>query len=309
MANDVMNGQEEIDLLKLLQALWRKAWLIVAAAVLGGSILLVYTIFFVTPQYRTSALLYVNNAVSIGNTKVSISSSDIYASNSLVDTFSVILKSRSTLEEAILEGQLPYSYEQLVNMVSGSAEGDTPVFKITVVDKDPEMAAHIANTIVEVIIDKISKIIEGSSVKIVDSAVPPKAAFSPSYTKNTAIGMLLGFVIASGIIILRTLMDNTIREEEYLLENYKNIPVLSSIPNLGEASEGGYYGYGKSYSKSYARANDKARSVAKQRQEQEMAERKNQGSSADEDNDYVDTDASESPFVFNDDSASESEDK
>ena len=308
MANDVMNGQEEIDLLKLLQALWRKAWMIVATAILGGSIFLVYTIFFVTPQYRASALLYVNNAVSIGNTKVSISSSDIYASNSLVDTFSVILKSRNTLEESIQEGQLPYSYEQLVSMVSGSAEGDTPVFKITVVDRDPEMAAHIANTVVEVIIDKISKIIEGSSVKIVDSAVPPRGAFAPSYTKNTAIGMLLGFVVAAGIIILRTLMDNTIREEDYLLENYKHIPVLSSIPNLAEGSEGGYYGYGKSYAKSYAKSSDKARNVAKQRQELELEERK-KTPSVTEDESYVDTDAGESPFVFGGDSDSDKEGK
>ncbi len=305
MANDVMNGQEEIDLLKLLQAMWKKAWIILATAILGGSLFLVYTIFFVTPQYRSSALLYVNNAVSIGNTKVSISSSDIYASNSLVDTFSVILKSRNTLEEAILEGQLPYSYDQLVNMVSGSAEGDTSVFKITVVDKDPEMAAHIANTIVEVIIDKISKIIEGSSVKIVDSAVPPRAAFAPSYTKNTAIGMLLGFVIAAGIIILRTLMDNTIREEEYLLENYKNIPVLSSIPNLAESSEGGYYGYGKSYAKS----SDRARNAAKQRQAREQEERRKATSLEKEEAAFVESDVDDSLFVFNGDTDSGKEGK
>lgn len=300
-----MNGQEEIDLLKLLQAMWKKAWIILATAILGGSLFLVYTIFFVTPQYRSSALLYVNNAVSIGNTKVSISSSDIYASNSLVDTFSVILKSRNTLEEAILEGQLPYSYDQLVNMVSGSAEGDTSVFKITVVDKDPEMAAHIANTIVEVIIDKISKIIEGSSVKIVDSAVPPRAAFAPSYTKNTAIGMLLGFVIAAGIIILRTLMDNTIREEEYLLENYKNIPVLSSIPNLAESSEGGYYGYGKSYAKS----SDRARNAAKQRQAREQEERRKATSLEKEEAAFVESDVDDSLFVFNGDTDSGKEGK
>ena len=307
MANDVMNGQEEIDLLKLLRALWRKAWFIVAAAVLGGAIFLVYTVFFITPQYRSTALLYVNNAVSIGSSKISISSSDIYASNSLVDTFSVILKSRNTLDEAIQEGQLPYSYEQLVNKVSGSAEGDTPVFKITVVDADPEMAAHIANTVVEVIIDKIAKIIEGSSVKIVDSAVPPRAAFSPSYTKNTAIGMLLGFIIASAIIILRALMDSTIREEEYLLENYKNIPVLASIPDLLAGSEGGYYGYSKSYAKSYAKASDKARTVAKQRQEQEIEERRHAPRA--EENDYSEPEDGTSPFVFGDNADSGKEDK
>ena len=76
--------------------------------------------------------------------------------------------------------------------------------------------------------------------------------------KNTAIGMLLGFVIACGIIILLSLMDSTIREEEFLLEKYKDIPVLASIPDLNEDAAGGYYGYGSSY----ARAGEKARIAA-----------------------------------------------
>ena len=70
--------------------------------------------------------------------------------------------------------------------------------------------------------------------------------------------MLLGFVVACGIIILISLMDSTIREEDFLLEKYSNIPVLATIPDLNEDSAGGYYGYGSSY----ARAGDKARSNA-----------------------------------------------
>ena len=66
-----MNGQEEIDLLKLLQALWKKAWIIVAAAVAGGILFLLYTYFMVTPQYKTSALLYVNNS-SVNNSQSTI---------------------------------------------------------------------------------------------------------------------------------------------------------------------------------------------------------------------------------------------
>ena len=231
----------------------------------------------VTPQYKTSALLYVNNSsVNIGNTKVNITSSDIYASNSLVETFSVILKSRNTLEDAISEGQLNYTYEQLVNKVSGSSEGETAVFKITTVDSDPATAAHITNTIVEVITEKISDIVEGSSVKVVDYAVPPTRAFSPSYLKNTAIGMLLGFVIACGIIILRSLMDSTIREEDFLLDKYKDIPVLASVPDLAADAHGGYgYGYSRGYSQAYAKSHDKAKKAASERQRQEREERQN----------------------------------
>ena len=257
----IKGQEEEIDLLKLLQALWRKAWIIVASTLVGGVVFLIFTIFFITPQYDSSAMLYVNNGINVGSAKLSITSQDLFASNSLVETFSVILKSRNTLNAVIEDGQIPYTYEELVTKVSGAAEGDTPVFKITVTDKDPDMAARIANDIVEVIVDRISDIVEGSSVKVVDYAIPARRATSPSYLKNTAIGMLIGFVISCGIIILRSLMDTTIREEEFLLENYKEIPVLATIPDLSQQSSGGYYsGYSRSYYKSHDRARNKARS-------------------------------------------------
>ena len=264
MANNLLDKQEtqEIDLLKLLKELWKRAWIIIAAAFVCGVAFFAYTFLFITPQYQSSALLYVNNnSLDIGSTKLSITSGDINASNSLIDTYVVILKSRTTLEKAIEEGALPYNYEQLRSKVTGSSEGNTPVFKITVTDPNPEMAATICNRIVEIMVDKnsgISGIVEGSSVNVIDYAVVSRSASSPSYMKNTAIGMLLGFVVACGLIILRSLMDSTIREEEFLLDKYKNIPVLSTIPDLTEGSSGGYYGYGRSY----ASASQKARSSA-----------------------------------------------
>ena len=268
MTNNLQNKQDvqEIDLLKLLKVLWSRIWIIIAAAFVGGIVFFLFTLFFITPKYKSSALLYVNNnSLDIGSTKLNISSGDISASSSLIDTYCVILKSRTTLEQAINEAHLQMTYEQLAAKVSGSAEGKTPVFKITVTDADPELAANICNTIVEIMVDAnsgISGIVEGSSVRVIDYAVVARKASSPSYTKNTAIGMLLGFVVAAGIIILFSLMDTTVREEEFLLENYPNIPVLSNIPNLFEDSAGGYYGYGSSYAQASKKAVHNAKTTS-----------------------------------------------
>ena len=62
MVNNLQNKQDvqEIDLLKLLKVLWGKVWLIIAAAFVGGVAFFLYTFFFITPQYQSSALLYVN---------------------------------------------------------------------------------------------------------------------------------------------------------------------------------------------------------------------------------------------------------
>ena len=271
MVNNLQNKQEEqeIDLLKLLKVLLSRIWIIIAAALVGGVAFFLFTFFFITPKYQSSALLYVNNnSLNLGSTKLNISSGDISASSSLIDTYAVILKSHTTLEQAIKEGAIPYNYEQLSKKVTGGAEGKTPVFKITVTDSNPEMAAHICNTIVEIMTDEnsgISAIVEGSSVSVIDYAVVAVKKSSPSLSKNSAIGMLLGFVVACGVIILISLMDTTIREEAYLIETYKDIPVLANIPNLLADTSGGYYGYGSSY----ARASEKAKKDSDKKPEKE----------------------------------------
>ena len=75
----------EIDLLRLLGALWRKAWAIVLAAVIFGGCALAYTVFMVQPLYKSRTLLYVNNsAISVGDAKLSISQGELTAAQSLV---------------------------------------------------------------------------------------------------------------------------------------------------------------------------------------------------------------------------------
>ena len=51
----------EIDLLKLVLILWRKAWAIVLAAIVMGGVAFGITYNFITPKYQASVKVYVNN--------------------------------------------------------------------------------------------------------------------------------------------------------------------------------------------------------------------------------------------------------
>lgn len=234
----------EIDLLKLGKALWHRAWLIVLTMVIGGALAFSYAFFLATPMYEASAMLYINNSsIALGSTKVSISSGDLSASQGLIDTYSVILKSRMTLETVIETAELPYDYEELKEMIVTGAVDGTEVMEIRVTDADAAEAAEITNTIVDILPDKIVSIVEGSSVQIVDYAVVPVEPVSPDIKKYTLIGILLGFVLCAGVIILRAIVDTVIRSEEYLLESYSDIPVLSVIPDLVHEKHGSDYYY------------------------------------------------------------------
>ncbi|MBO4651025.1 MAG: hypothetical protein J5653_07530 [Clostridiales bacterium] len=248
MASDnvVKKQEEEIDLLKLAKVLWRKIWVILICAVVLGIAGYYWTYRKMYTSYKSSALLYVNNnSVSLGSAKLSISSGDIRAVNNLMETYSIILNSRNTLTEIIEETGIPFTYEELKSMIKSETVNDTAIFKITVTTPDPELSAHLANSILEVLPGKISTVIEGASAQIVDYAVTGEPVVNGNPVKTAAIGALIGIVLSCGVIIFLSLIDTKIRNEEYLLETFKDIPVLTSIPNLNENEKGGYYGYRK----------------------------------------------------------------
>lgn len=245
MVKERDNEEVEIDLLALARALWRRAWAVILAMLIGGAAMFSYASFLITPLYQAKALMYVNSSsLSVGNTKLSISQAELSAAQSLVDTYIVILNSRTTLNDVIKEAEVPYTYEQLSSMISAQAVNSTEVFEVVVTDANPQEAEKIANAIADILPNKIAAIVEGSSARIVDYAVVPSQKSSPNITKLTAMGLLAGFVLSAAVIIVLELMDETIHDEDYLAQNF-DLPVLAAIPDmLNGGKDKGYYKYG-----------------------------------------------------------------
>lgn len=242
MTNSTID-EKEIDLLKIAKALWKKAWLLALAAIVCGGLAFGYTTLLVAPTYKAGTKMYVNNSsVSVGGALSSITSGDISAAKSLVETYIVILQTRQVLEEVISQSEITgISYIQLKGMISAAPISSTEVFEIVITDTDPHRAEKIANTIADILPGKISDIVDGSAVRIVDYAVVPSVKSGPNVTKNSLIGMMAGLLTCSAFIILRTLLDNVVRDEEHLLSNYPEIPVLAIVPDMNvENSQRGY---------------------------------------------------------------------
>ena len=236
----------EIDLLKLFSALWRRALVIILVALLAASAAFAVTLFFIEPTYQATASFYVNNSsISIGSMNYSISAGELSASSTLVNTYIYILKSRTTLEDVIEKGDLPYTYVQLNNMITTKTVANTAAFDVTVTSGSPTESEHIANTIATVLPERITEIVDGSSVRIVDYAIVPAHRAGPSYSKNLMIGFLVGAVLAAGIITVRFLIDEqndvVIHSSDELRELYPDIKVLALIPDMRLSEKKGYY--------------------------------------------------------------------
>ena len=234
----------EIDLLQMASALVKKWWVIAVATVLAGIIAFGYTRLGITPKYEASVMFYVNNSSISGK----LSLADLNAAEKSVKSYCTILESRLSLEEVIREGNFNYTYEQLNKMIDSQAVNGTEIFSVTVTSSDPQEACDIANTIASVLPQKVADVMEGAKVKVVDYAVVPQTKSSPSTSKNTVLGMLIGFVLSAGVIILLETFNDTINSEEWLVTTYGDeIPLLSVVPDVNAKSDRRYYKYGGYY--------------------------------------------------------------
>lgn len=247
-ANRVDNGNnddEVIDIRVLATALRKRAGIILLVGILCGVLAFAGTHMFITPKYQATFTAYVNNRSTQDGSSGALTSSDLAASQELVKTYSAVITSRSVLESAASQAGAPYDYLQLKKMVSTESVDSTEIIQVSVTMPDPQMAAAVAHAISEVAGDYIAKIVEGSSMQIVDQPVIPVDIYSPNYKKNALLGVLLGIVLSAGIVIVKELLDDRIKDVS-ALEERCGIPVIGSIPNMEAAAKvGDSYAYSK----------------------------------------------------------------
>jgi len=231
-----------------LRYIAQRFWVLVVSGILAAAIGFGISAFLITPKYSSSIMLYVNNSsFSLGNTSFSISSSEITAAQSLVKTYGEILNNRTTLERVIERAKVPYDYKELSEMIQASPSNETEIMRVTVTSTDADEAAKIANCIAEILPVRISEIVDGASMEVVDSAIPNREKDSPSITRYTAIGLILGVLLSALVLAIFAMLDNTIHDEEYVLRTY-NYPILAKVPNLTTNIGGKKNGY---YSKNH----------------------------------------------------------
>lgn len=239
-------GGMQIDVRRIWNAIVGRWWLIAVSAVLCAVLSFVGTFYLITPQYTSSALFYVNNNLSIGDTALSITSGDLSAAKSLVNSYIVILKTRSSLNEVIDYSGVNRTYSELQGMISAASVNSTEVFEVKVQSPDPQEAEKIASAIAYILPKRISSIVEGTSAKVVDYAIVPSSPSTPSYPKNTLLGFAVGLLVSVAYLVIHELFDVTIRLEEDVTQCC-DVPILAVVPDMTvEAKSGKYYYYGSS---------------------------------------------------------------
>jgi len=219
---------EEINLLELWNFFRAKLAFIVIAVL---SILIVgnlFTILTRVPLYKsnTSVILVSENTTNLGTIN-----SELQANNTLVSTYSQIVKSRKVINKVINNLNLDYTYKELNERINVSSVDDTAIIKIEVADPDYELAAKIANEVATVFMIEVQKFYHLDNVSVVDKAVPVDNAYNVNYIKDNIIYLAIGLVLSFSVIFIFFYFDTTIKTSDEIEEKY-GLTVLGVIPEV-----------------------------------------------------------------------------
>lgn len=226
----------EIELQKFFACLWKRKLLIVFSGIILALFSFLVTKFAITPVYQSSVQLYVNNYESGQEETTRVLSSDLSAAQALVNTYIAIIQSDTVMEQVLNKAEqyckLDYTVDQVRRMISASPVNGTEIFKVSVQNANPKIAAVLVNSVANTAPSSIANIIEGSSVKVIDYGKIEQSPIFPNATRNVTIGALMGLIISALISVLLELFNTTITTEEDL-NDFCNLPMLGIITRFG----------------------------------------------------------------------------
>lgn len=226
--NNSYSDEIEIDLGEVLMLMLHNLWIIVLCAIIGGIICFCISKFAITPLYESSTQVYILNEK---DSNTALTSSDLQLGSQLTKDYAELIKSRSVLEKVIENLQLNETYGSLLERVAVSNTADTRILKITATDPEPLWAQSIADEIRNVASDHIINVMGIEAVNVVDYANLPILPASPSIKKWTAIGVLVGAFLCMVVILIRFLLDDTVKTSEDV-EKFLNMSTLAMVPMM-----------------------------------------------------------------------------
>lgn len=229
----IAQTEDVIDLREVFFVLLNGWKAIFLAMLVGAAALGAYHHFMITPSYQADAMIYITNTDSV------ITFSDLQLSAALTEDYAKIIKSRTVLNRVIDELDLNINFKQLGNLVRVENPDSTHIIHIYVTTDDLELSRNIANALMNISVSQIYQIIGSSEPTVIDYAEAEAVVdVTPSLKKYLAMGALLGAVVVCGILIIRMLMNTTMKTEEDI-DKYLRLPVLAAVPYYNENSAKG----------------------------------------------------------------------
>jgi len=203
-------------------------YIILITLVISLVITFVYTKFYITPLYSSTAKVMIFNKQNVSD-GMSANDLELSASTYLTRDFAEVINDKYVLSEVAKELDDKYNYSQLKSFITINNPTSTRVIEITASTPDPEDSQKIVSTICNVAQEKIVELMGLDRIQPYNYGDIPKTPSSPDMARNLMTGGILGIIVSLAAIIILYITDNKVSTVQDV-EKYIGLSVLATIP-------------------------------------------------------------------------------
>ncbi len=238
--NEALTTGNNLDMMELIQVLWKNKWIIFAFAAVAIIFSFVKVTYFTQDRYTANGILYVSNKSTDTDMEISkITQSDINSSRTLGTTYIEVLKTRSFLTDVGLMAyrgnqtlkertSKRYTYGEIRRMLSVTAINETELLNISITAASPDDANILVQEILDLAPEKLTGIFKSGEVEIVDNPVKPTAPVNKGGTRKMLTSAFVGIVVGAALVFVLNFFDTKVRKSEDVAKRY-NVSVLGEI--------------------------------------------------------------------------------
>jgi capsular exopolysaccharide synthesis family protein len=227
-----------VDLRDYLSVL-RTRWVLIVACALVMIALAAAVTWRTTPQYASSARLFVSTAATDDSEAIQGGAFSLQRVKSYAD----LLTGQEIARRVVEAMDLDESPGALAGQISASSGVDTVILTVTVTDPSPERAKMLVDAVADEFVSYVAELETPpgkdqatSKATVVDPGTLPGAPISPNPERNLALGAILGLLLGAGIAILRHTLDTTVKSVRQL-EPLVPAPVIGTISYDPDATD------------------------------------------------------------------------
>jgi capsular exopolysaccharide synthesis family protein len=222
-----------MELKSYLAVLSKRIWVILVTAALTVAITAAGSYYVLKPNYEASATVWVP---TVGLSSATASAGDIMLGERLINTYAALSTSRPVLQQ--VSERLGISRRELREQIEVKFEPATELMYVTAKGENPQLAAEIATSVAESVIEQARRTKAGRDLRVslfATAGVPDTPTWlgmfaTPFWREiNIGLGLIAGLIAGIGLAFLFEYLDTTLYTKEQI-ESVTQLATLGEIP-------------------------------------------------------------------------------
>ena len=129
--------------------------------------------------------------------------------------------------------------KKIANMLKfSSVVEETSSFFVTVSASDPNLAYNVALSVAEKAPQQVDGFADVGVLEVIENPTLPTVPTGAGSLKIALIGLILGFLFASFLVVLKEVLDNSIKTPDEITQLF-GIPVFGTVPDFSADNKKG----------------------------------------------------------------------